>query len=180
MATEPQDLDADELLALAKHEVQRGELESALLKLKRLVSQKKPPAAAVAAIARVYAQLGLTDSAQKHFRKYLELNPDAAHETFELGVTYFDQGNDAGALDYWKRALELQPAHPPALFFSAVAHSRMGNVAEARRGIDVLLKTAPSDNLYVERGRELLKSLDGQPLAQGLSVPSGSTPYGGH
>ncbi len=178
MAAEPEDLDAEELLALAKHELQRGEHERALVKLKRLASQRKPPAEALAVTARAYAQLGLTERARASFEKYLELNPKAAHETFELGATYFDQGDDGRALDCWKRALELHPAHPPALFFSALAHSRTGNVAESRRQLDVLLKATPADNLYVERGRDLLKSLDVQAI--GSVVPPGANPYRGH
>jgi tetratricopeptide (TPR) repeat protein len=179
MAADTMELDAEELLALAKHELLRGEHESALLKLKRLVSQKKPPAEALALMARLYAQLGLTERARKTFEKYLEQKPDAAHETFELGATYFDEGNDGRALDFWKRALELQPAHPPALFFSALAHSRSGNLAESRRQIDVLLKAASPDNLYVGRARELLKTFD----AQGAEPPvqaAGPNPYRSH
>jgi len=178
MAADPQDLDGDELLALARHELQRGEHESALLKLKRLVSQKKSPAEALAVMARLYGQLGLPERARKSFEKYLEVNPGAAHETFELGVTYFDEGNDGRALDCWKRALELQPTHPPALFFSALAHSRTGDVAESRRQLDVLLKAAPADNLYAERARDLLKTFG--TIEPAGSMLSGANPYRGH
>jgi hypothetical protein len=59
MASDPRFFDADELLALARHDVQRGDLQAGLLKLKGLVALASPPAEAIATIARVYAQLGL-------------------------------------------------------------------------------------------------------------------------
>jgi tetratricopeptide (TPR) repeat protein len=181
MANDPQELDAEELLALAKHELQRGELEDALGKLKRLVSRKQPPDDAHAVIARAYAQLGLMDRAQGAFKKYLEQHPDSAHETFELGVTYFDQGKNDKAMEYWQRVLKLQPTHPPALFFSAAAMSRTGQTADARRQLDVLFKSAPADNLYAERGRDLLKALESEPPpGAGAQQPAPATPYRGH
>jgi len=182
MANELQDIDVEESLALARHQVQHGNFESALARLKPLIALPQPPADSLAMIARVYAQLGLMERAQVAFRRYLEAHPGAAHETFELGATYFDQGNDSKALEHWGQALAITPTHPPALFFSAAALSRSGKGADARRHLEVLFNSAPADNLYVERARDLLKALDGAPAATvaGESAPPALTPYGGH
>src|SRR5690349_18530449 len=180
MATEPQDLDVEESLALARQQVQRGDFERALAKLKPLVALAQPPADSLALMARVYAQLGLMERAQGAFRRYLESHPGAAHETFELGATYFDQGNDAKALEYWNQALAIAPTHPPALFFSAAALSRSGKSADARRHPEVLFNSAPADNLYVERARDLLKTLETPAAAVVEGAPPAATPYGGH
>jgi tetratricopeptide (TPR) repeat protein len=182
MGTELKELDVEELLALARHEVQNGEFADALARLKALVSLAPPPADSLAMMARVYAQLGLMERAQAAFRRYLESHPEAAHETFELGATYFDQGNDSQALEHWNQALAIVPTHPPALFFSAAALSRTGKVADARRHLEVLFKSTPADNLYVERARDLLKTLEGAPASviTGEDVPAAVTPYGGH
>jgi tetratricopeptide (TPR) repeat protein len=181
MASDAHDLDAEELLALTRHDLQRGEFERALARLKPLASLPQPPADSLALIARVHAQLGLMERAQAAFRRYLESHPDAVHETFELGATYFDQGNDVKALEYWTQALALQPTHPPALFFSAAALSRTGRSADARRHLDVLFKSAPTDNLYVERARDLLKTLEAAPApVPAESAAPHANPYGGH
>ena len=177
MNIDPQPLDAEEQLAVAKHEIQRGDLERALSRLKSLASLPRPPADALAVMGRVYAQVGLMDRSQAAFARYLEAHPEAVHETFELGATYFDQGQDAKALEQWGRALLLQPTHPPTLYFSAAALSRTGKNADARRRLDVLFKSAPADNLYVERGRDLLKTLDAAPAAE---APPAAAPYRGH
>jgi tetratricopeptide (TPR) repeat protein len=179
MNIEPQPLDGEELLALAKHEIQRGDFERALARLKPLVSLADPPADALAVAARVYAQLGLMERARAAFARYLESHPGAVHETFELGATYFDQGDDPKALEHWHRALSLQPTHPPTLFFSAAALSRAGKGADARRHLDVLFNSAPADNLYVERGRDLQKTLDAA-ASTVEAAPPAATPYGGH
>jgi tetratricopeptide (TPR) repeat protein len=180
MSTEPQDVDLEESLALARYQVQHGDFERALARLKPLAALAQPPADALAMIARVYAQLGLMARAQGAFRRYLDARPDAAHETFELGATYFDQGDDASALEHWKQALALAPTHPPALFFSAAALSRSGKSADARRHLEVLFNSAPADNLYVERGRDLLKALDAAPVpvAAREAPAQAGNPYG--
>ncbi len=180
MGAESQEFDAEELLALAGHEFQRGEFQPALLKPKRLVSRSKPLGAALEMIARLYARIGLMDRAQKSFLEYLETNPQSAHATFELGVTYFDQGKSGKALECWKRTLELEPAYPPALFYSALAHAVGGDADDARRQLDVLFKSAQADNLYVGRGRELLKSIEEQATAPIPLAAVGLSRYGGH
>lgn len=178
MAGDPRDMDPDERLALAKYEAQRGELQRALAMLKPLIAAERPPADSLAVLARLYARIGLMERAQAAFRRYLEYHPGAVHETFELGATYFDEGDDGKALEYWDRALALQPTHPPALFYSAAALSRTGKPADARRQLDVLLKSAPADNVYVERARDLLKTLEAAPTAAEAAAPA--NPYGGH
>jgi tetratricopeptide (TPR) repeat protein len=180
METEPQGLELEESLALARHQVQHGDFERALARLKPLVALAQPPADSLAMIARVYAQLGLMERAQGAFRRYLESHPGAAHETFELGVTYFDQGDDAQALEHWTQALAIVPTHPPALFFSAAALSRSGKAADARRHLEVLFNSAPADNLYVGRARDLLKTLEAAPAPVTEGAPPAVVPYGGH
>jgi tetratricopeptide (TPR) repeat protein len=174
-------LDPEEALAVARHDAQRGELERALTRLKAIVSMPDPPADSLAVIARIYAQLGLMERAQAAFRGHLKSHPGAVHETFELGATYYDQGNDARALEHWNEALAMQPTHPPALFFSAAALSRAGKGAEARRHLDVLFKSTPADNLYVERARDLLRTLEAAPAQiAGDVAPQRTNPYSGH
>ncbi len=180
MAIEPQDQDVEESLALARHQVMHGDLEHALDRLKPLATLAQPPADSLVLLARVYAQLGLMDRAQGAFRRYIEAHPGAAHETFELGATYFDQGNDAKALECWGQALAIAPTYPPALFFSAAALSRTGNNADARRHLEVLFNSAPAYNLYVERARDLLKTLDTGTAAVVAGAPQPAAPYGGH
>jgi tetratricopeptide (TPR) repeat protein len=152
-------LEHDELLALARNDFEAGRLEDALRKLKAVIAHAAPPAEALPLAARVYARLGLMARARDCFEKYVGAHPDALHETFELGMTYFDGGEAAKADELWQRVLNRAPTHPPALFYRALHAAREGRAPDARRHLDVLLQSTPADNLSVGRGQELLQEM---------------------
>jgi tetratricopeptide (TPR) repeat protein len=157
----PQDLDDDELLALARRDAENGRLEEALRKLKPMIARADGPVEALPFAARIYAQLQLAERAQACYRRYLAARPDAVLESFELGMTHFQKGEAAQADQLWRSVLQRSPTHPPTLFYSAVQAARSGREPDARRHLDVLLQAIPGDNLYAQRGRELLKEMDG-------------------
>jgi tetratricopeptide (TPR) repeat protein len=153
-------LEKDELLALARRDLENGRIEEALRKLKSLIAEPGAVADALPLAARIYAQLGLTERAQECYRRYLAARPDAVLESFELGMTHFDRGDTEEAEKLWRGVLERAPTHPPTLFYRALLHARAGRVPEARRDLDVLFQGVAADNLYATRGRELLQELD--------------------
>jgi tetratricopeptide (TPR) repeat protein len=157
--------DAQELFALARIDMERGALEQALQKIKRLIIDPNVPSEAYGLAGRLYAQLGLWDRAKELFQKYLQLNPKAVTEAFQLGMVHFDAGQTDEALKAWSDLLQKHPTHPPALFYRALALAQAGKTADARQNLDVLLKSIPNDNLYFGRGKELLQSLDSQPAS---------------
>jgi tetratricopeptide (TPR) repeat protein len=150
----------DELVALARHHIDSNRLDLALEKLKLVLAGNAPEPEAIAMTARLYAQLGLPRRAQELFQHYLALHPDAPTEQFQLAMAYFNDGQAEQAQVLWDAILERDPVHPPALYFSALHQARQGKAQDARRHLDVLLQSAASSNLYAERGRELLQSLD--------------------
>jgi len=152
--------DGEELLALAQLSFERKDLEGALLKLKGIIERADPPPEAVGLAARVYAQLRLFDKAETLFERYLQANPKALLEQFELGMTRFDAGKLNEALHAWDVLLKEQPIYPPAMFYKALLHARTGKPAEAKQILEQLLKTVPVDNLYFGRGKELLQSIE--------------------
>jgi tetratricopeptide (TPR) repeat protein len=151
----------DELLALARRDAENGRLEEALRKLKPLITRPGGPIDALPVAARIYAQLQLAERAQACYRKYLAARPDAVLESFELGMTHFEKGEAAEADQLWQTVLKRSPTHPPTLFYSAVHAARSGREPDARRHLEVLFQAVPGDNLYAQRGRELLKEMDG-------------------
>jgi tetratricopeptide (TPR) repeat protein len=150
----------DELAALARLDLQQGRIEEALRKLKALMARTSPPSVSFALAARVYRQLELPERARDCYRAYLKQNPDALQETFELGLTHFEAGEGSAADEQWRRVLDREPAHPPALFYRSLLAARESQVAEARQRLDVLFKQVLPDNLYVTRGQELLQELN--------------------
>ena len=155
-------LEVDELLALARRDAENGRLEEALRKLKPLITRADGPLEALPLAARIYAQLQLAERAQACYRKYLAARPEAVLESFELGMTHFDKGEAVEAARLWQAVLQRSPTHPPTLFYSAVHAARSGHEPDARRHLEVLFQAMPGDNLYVQRGRELLKEMDAQ------------------
>lgn len=154
------ELDADELLALVKLDLEKGEIEKALIKLKGVLAHKNPPVEAYAILARTYAQLGLFERAKDNFKIYLKANPDATVESFQLGMTHYDSGESEQALAIWEQILKKEPIHPPALYYRGLALAQLGKLADAKQALDTLLKSAAADNLYFGRARELLQAIN--------------------
>lgn len=165
--------DTDELLALARMDMNRNQYDEALWKLKRVLQADAPPTEALSMAARLYAQLGLLERAQTLFNRYLEQDVDAVTETFQLGMTYLDAGKRSEATKVWEGLLQKHPTHPPALFYTGLVLAQTGDLSAARARLEQLLKTAPSDNLYFTRARDLLQELGkGAPLAEAASESS--------
>lgn len=154
--------ETDELVALARLDIERNQLDEALWKLKQAQADAAAPAEVFAMLARLYAQLGLWDRAKPLFERYLAAEPNAVNETFQLGMVHFDSGQADEATRIWDKLLLTQPTHPPALFYRALAKQQLGQPAEARHSLDVLLKSAPPDNLYFNRAKELLQVIETQ------------------
>jgi tetratricopeptide (TPR) repeat protein len=150
----------DELVALARLNIERGEVDEALRKLKQVITEPNPPAESLAMAARIYAQLGLLERAKPLFERYLETQPNAVNETFQFGMVHFDAGQQTEALKIWDGLLKSQPTHPPALFYRALALHQLGQSPEARHSLDILLKSAAPDNLYFNRAKELLQAIE--------------------
>lgn len=151
--------DAEEFIALARIDVERGQLDEALWKIKQALKAPAPPAEGLAMGARLYAQLGLFDRAKDLFERYLKLEPNAINETFQLGMVHFDAGQTQEAKKLWDELLAKFPTHPPAMFFRALIMARENEAAAAAQLLERLLKSVPADNLYFERAKELLQTI---------------------
>lgn len=150
----------DELLALARLDIDKGDVEQGLLKLKQLLALEMPPAEVFPVAARVYAQLRLFDRAQSLFKHYLVLHPEAEIELFQLGMTYLDSDQGQEAMQIWDQLLKVNATHPPALFYRALCLANEARVVDARQTLDILLQAIPADNLYFGKGKTLLDTLN--------------------
>jgi tetratricopeptide (TPR) repeat protein len=166
--------DSDEIVALARLDMEQGRVEQALLKLKALLAHASPPPEAISMAAKIYAQLGLFDRAKSLFERYLSIRPEAVEEEFQLGMVQLDKGESDQALQTWQGMLKRMPTFPPGLFYSAVVLNGQGKMADAIRHLDVLIKTAPADNLYFGRSKELLQSIErgAMPALSAATMPA--------
>lgn len=158
--TDLQGFTSEELTALARIDIEQGRLDHALARLKRVLAGHEPPADAIGMAARLYARLGLVDQAQPLYRQYLSMRPGSLEEEFQLGMLQFNRGEADAAMALWEGTLRRDAVFPPSLYYCAVVLKEKGRLAEARRNLDVLLRTAPVDNLYFERSKDLLHAID--------------------
>jgi tetratricopeptide (TPR) repeat protein len=165
-----ENFEADEITALARLDIEQGRIEQALVKLKHLLAGSSVPAEAIGMAARLYAKLGLFERAKGLFERYLTIRPDSIEEEFQLGMVQLDKGDSDQALATWEGLLRRLPTFPPGLFYSALVLHRQGKIAEAVRNLNVLMKTAPADNLYFGRSRELLQSIERDASQQPAAV----------
>ena len=172
-------LDSEELLALARRDLDNGRVEEALVKLKKLIAGPEVTVEALPYAARVYGQLGLVEKARACYRRYVEAQPEALLESFELGITYFEAGDRAEARKIWSKLLDRAPTHPPTLFYSGLLAAQEGRLPDARRNLDVLLKSTPADNLYVTRGRDLMRDIEQGPPAEAAQAKPATSSLSG-
>jgi tetratricopeptide (TPR) repeat protein len=154
------EFDSHELLALARRDVDKGQLADALYKVKAGLAKDQYPSELLALAGNIYAQLGLFERAKGYLSNYVDKHPDSITEKFRLGMVYLDTNETSTALEIWTGLLQVAPTHPPSLYYSAIASLRLDQLGEAQRHIDVLLKSAEEDNLYYEKGQALLASIN--------------------
>jgi tetratricopeptide (TPR) repeat protein len=159
----PQDefseFESDELMALIRLNMDKGDMEAALKKVKAVLLRNDKPNEALSVAARIYAQLGLFSKSSEYYSEFLAQEPEALVERFQLGMTHFDLGEIDQALKVWDEVLKRHEGHPPASYYKALVLSQKGEVATAVELLNGLLKTIMADNLYFDRSRELLAAL---------------------
>jgi tetratricopeptide (TPR) repeat protein len=154
--------DVHELLALAQDDIDNKRFSEALFKVKTALAMPKPPNDLLAVAAKLYGQLRLFDKAKALFNRYLEQEPQATHERFQLGMVHFDNGETEAALTIWGHLLEQHPVHPPARYYSALANSKIVDWIAAQKHLDILLKSVAADNMYFGMGKELLTAIQNE------------------
>jgi choline-sulfatase len=102
-------------------------------------------------------------SARDHFEHSVRSDPKYASAWSALGRTRAIDGDEAGAMECWKRAVELDGSQFDALYNLAIVEGKRGDVQAARRALERFLASAPPA-LYARdlaEARRLLKSLRG-------------------
>lgn len=164
-------LNGDELLALARIDLADNKLEAALVKLRRAERIEPQRPDVLFELARVHARLALRDAARAGYQRVLAAQPDHLLARFESGMVEFDDDRLDEAERIWGEVLAVEPGYPPAEYFNALIVLRRGGTEAARQLLRGLVDKLPTDNLYAERARKLLQTLDRVPSAQGSQAP---------
>lgn len=154
--------DAEELLALARHDIEKERLDAALAKLKRARTLNDAPVIA-SELGRLYARIGLVLKAKEAFEAVLAREPNAVHDRFQLGLMHFEMQDRQKALALWGEVLNQAPLHPPALFHSALALAQIGEIERAHDLCRTVQEKIGSDNLFFGRAKELAEKIEQDP-----------------
>lgn len=149
---------SNELFALANSDFENKRFDRSLFKLKHCLNRADCPFSAIALAARVYATIKLFEEAAILFQKYVYGIPSALTERFEWGMVCFESGKLSDSIEIWTEVLMMDPHHPPTLYYLAIAFVESGRISDSTEKIDLLLRTAPSDNFYFLKAKELLES----------------------
>ena len=167
-------LDLDELIVLAKLDLEASNLSDALIKLKFAYS-KDAKGEVLIMLARLYARLGLFAKATPLFSKFLDENPEALVERFQFGMTYFDSEKFEQAFEIFESIIEKEPNHPPAMFYSALILSKQNKVNDAVAQLENILTTVDKKNLFYTRAHEQLMQLDNERASRFSVLDSNSS-----
>lgn len=159
-------LELDELIVLAKLDLEANNLSGALIKLKH-AHIKYCEDEVLVMLARLYARLGLFDKATPLFSEYLSNNPDAVVEKFQLGMTHFDNDQFDQALEVFEAIIDKEESnHPPAMFYSTLILTKQNKQDDAVSRLVNILSTVDNKNLFYSRAYEQLKTLDADKASQ--------------
>lgn len=109
-------LDAEELLHLGLHALQKHDPHGAIENLKRCLEVDPVNAKAIYLLGAVYAQIGLYDRAKDSLQQAVTLNPQEYTAVFQLGLLHLTSGDVELARSAWTGLNGLDEQHFLRLF----------------------------------------------------------------
>ena len=99
--------------------IDQGENDKAIALLNKLISESPNDFDLLNIATSMYYKLGDLDNFNKMTKKMIELKPNDENLYFNLGVTNSKNGNKEAALEYYTKALEINPNYDAALINKA-------------------------------------------------------------
>ncbi|MDQ1474347.1 MAG: hypothetical protein QOJ99_5827 [Bryobacterales bacterium] len=90
-------------------------------------------------------QAGDVRSAIPLYEAYIKSGPSSLDAYTNYGAALAHEGQYAKAIEQYKKALALNPAHPPALMNLALAHYKTGHAFEARSELNAVRPLIPGN-----------------------------------
>ncbi|WP_231577630.1 tetratricopeptide repeat protein [Treponema phagedenis] len=112
-------------------------------------------------IARLYLKFDQPEEALKEYALLVKLDPHCADFHYCIGQLFEQKNMSDMAINYYKRAIDLNPKHAPAYAALGLLYFRSGLLSDAKEAIDTVLKFGPdnTDALYYQ-GRLLRETKD--------------------
>ncbi len=135
----------DALLGAARVLLEMEHAEEARALLEPFVRAGNTPAAAHYLLARSLAALGQTDLALQHYAVYIQSGrPAAPYASLDRARLLLESSPGAAAVEAQQAYVSgLAPIRPTAIFLTAQAYERAGNISEALRWYQTMLDYTP-------------------------------------
>jgi eukaryotic-like serine/threonine-protein kinase len=146
-----------------------GMTQAALGQYERAVELNPNYATALRNIGLLNYRTGHLDRALTAASKSVLLTPDDVMGYVQVGMTLHRLGLDSSALAWYARARQLDPEHPFPLVGRGWLYLTLGQIDDARRTVDTLVRLAPT----LPPAFELLMNVE---IASG-NFPAASTAY---
>lgn len=118
--------------------------------------------------SQILLEAQLTQQANRVLKRLVTLAPGDANARHNLAVTYFRMDELDKGMAHCRKALDIQPKYPLALYNLALAHVKRGEESEARSYVSEGLRLDPSNEALrdltrqLDRGRGVLSWLRGR------------------
>ncbi len=142
------------VLAMARIQLELGRNKDALASFQQVIAKKNDHSPAFVGAGEAYVKQDDTVSAQRMFRRALELDPKSADAMSQLGLLAAGSNDLAGARRWFQQAIEAQPDHPGAINNLAVLYAKIGQPTDAIAAFRYGIRMNPDDDeLYLNLAR---------------------------
>lgn len=126
------------------------------------------PARALVNLGWAHYKSGRPEQAESYFRQAISENASNYHAQMNLGISLYDRGEVAEAMEHFQRVLEILVGRPPELFGNAeaqarfrlaMAYVRLGERARAVEHLQVAAKQG-GESQWGQKSREYLAVLE--------------------
>jgi len=173
--------DPAQLLPMALHHHERGNLERAGALYREVIAARPDHADALQFYGIVCLQRGDLGQAEEYIRRAIELNPGVAPYHDNLGTVFERTGRLREAVAAYHAAEALEPGDPDRAYNLGLVLKRLGRLEEAERHLRLAVEARPEDTEPRLALANLLKARGAGQQAQELyrSVLGASSSHGG-
>ncbi len=149
----------EELIALARLDIENHYIDGALAKIKTCLSCQDIPLEISSLAAKIYSQLRLFNNAKHRYQLFLSSMPPVIIEKFQLGLIYLESGHYKPARTVWRELLEYEPASSPTLYHGAIDHLTSRNKPAAERNLNLMLHILATNSRYFDKAKERVQQI---------------------
>ena len=125
--------------------MESGDYRQGETEFRQLVQQRPDSALARYYLARFLLAQDKVAEAMPHLQRAVALEPDNADYHFWLGLTFGELGDDRSERASYEKALRLDSRHPQAHLYLGHMQLRNGELRQAMKSYDAVLKQVPTN-----------------------------------